>query len=165
MLYTEAGVSLVARELPYRLAGIELSIRGIHGSLAHGLRIERLEVHQRRVHLTFSDIRLDLDLAPALLQTLHARNLEIGNLHIEVLHRTTPYVPTPLYFLPHWLSVRIDALHVARGTLVLPSGQQSRPRICAPTALSVPVRRASMMPRCAMTTASSPRGQGRCARR
>ena len=124
VLYTEAGVNLLARELPYRLAGIEVAISGIHGSLAQGLRIEHLRIHHRRANLDFSDIQLDLELAPALLQTLHARNLEIGNLGIEVLRRTTPYVPTQLYFLPHWLEVRIDALHVAHGTLLLPSGQQ-----------------------------------------
>jgi translocation and assembly module TamB len=124
VLYTEAGVNLLARHLPRHIAGVEIQLHGIRGSVAHGLHIDQLLIRQRRVHLTFDDVNLSLELAPALLQTLHARQLDIGNLRIEVIRRTRPVVPVPLHFLPHWLNVRIDALHIAHGTLVLPSGRQ-----------------------------------------
>ncbi|HEX3836000.1 MAG TPA: translocation/assembly module TamB domain-containing protein [Steroidobacteraceae bacterium] len=124
VLYTEPGVNLLVRHLPRRIAHAEVQLHGVRGSVAHGLHIDQLLIHHRRVNLTFDDINLTLDLAPALLQTLHARKLDIGNLRIEVIRRTGPYVPTPLHFLPRWLNVRIDALHIARGTLVLPSGRQ-----------------------------------------
>ena len=124
VLDTEAGVNALVRHLPRRFGGVEVELHGVRGSVVHGLHIDQLLIRQRRVRLTFDDVNFALELAPALLQTLHARSLEIGNLRIEVIRRTWRYVPAPLYFLPHWLNVRIDALHIARGTLVLPSGRQ-----------------------------------------
>ena len=124
VLYTEPGVNLLVRHVPRHFAGVEVQLHGIRGSVAHGLHIDQLLIRQRRVNLTFDDVNLALELAPALLQTLHARNLDIGNLRIEVMRRTRPYVPAPLHFLPQWLNVRIDALHIAHGTLLLPNGRQ-----------------------------------------
>ena len=124
LVYTEPGLALLAQWMPHRFAGTELTVRGVRGSVAHGLHIDHLQIRQRRVRLDFDDVDLQLDLSRTLLQTLYARRLEIGDLRIEVLRRTTPYVPAPLYFLPHWLNVRIDALHIAHGSLVLPSGRR-----------------------------------------
>jgi translocation and assembly module TamB len=124
VIYTEPGVNLVVRHLPQRFGATEVELRGVHGSIAHGLHLDQLLIRTRRVHLTFDNVNIQLELAPTLLQTLHARRLDIGNLRIQVIRRTTPYVASQLYFLPHWLTVQIDAMHIAHGTLIQPSGRE-----------------------------------------
>src|SRR5262249_24898835 len=85
ILYTESGLNLAVRNLPRRFGATEVEIRGVHGSLAHVLHLQQLLIRTRRTHLTFDQVDLNLDLAPTLLQTLHARELKIDRLRIEVL--------------------------------------------------------------------------------
>ncbi len=95
------------RHLPPRIKGTDLKLYGVRGSMARGLHIDQLLIRTRRVHLTFDDVDFHLDLTPALLHTLHARNLDIGNLRIEVLRRTHA-VRTHATVLPAALAERED---------------------------------------------------------
>ncbi|MBV9317556.1 MAG: hypothetical protein JOZ34_08850, partial [Gammaproteobacteria bacterium] len=55
-LYTNDGLQFVIRHLPNKLGPVRLTISGVSGTVASGLRIERVEVEHDLVHLTFTGI-------------------------------------------------------------------------------------------------------------
>ena len=100
VLYTTSGAQFIVRHLPRQIAGVQLQIAGLSGTVAHGLHVERVEIDQELVHLRFEDIDARVALAPLLLQTIRATYGSVGRATIEVKRRVHPPTPSPPLFLP-----------------------------------------------------------------
>ena len=126
--YTETGLDLVIRLIPRRIGHTRIDIEGVHGTVAHGMSVARVEVDDSHVHLVFEGISGRLALKALLLQTLHVPRLSIERTLIEVRRATQPESgrgrPWHWHFLPHWLEVRADDVRLASGTLIVPDGQR-----------------------------------------
>ena len=77
-VYTESGLKFLARHVPHHLGGVQLDISGVSGTLASGVHVERVEIDQELVHLTFTDIEGHLALAPLILQTIRVHDGHVG---------------------------------------------------------------------------------------
>ena len=121
-LYTTAGLQFVVRHLPQQLGPIQLVIRGVSGTVADGLHVERVEIDHRLVHLTFEGIEGQVALAPLLLQHIRVRSGSVQRALIEVKRRTTPSLPGPPTFLPRWLVINADDARVGSATLTVFNG-------------------------------------------
>src|SRR5262245_31804194 len=51
VVFTEDGLQFVIRRIPHRMGGVQLDIANVKGTLAHGIRIERIDVEHERVHV------------------------------------------------------------------------------------------------------------------
>jgi hypothetical protein len=108
-LYTTSGAQFIVRHLPRRMAGVELEIVGLSGTVADGLHVERVEIDHELVHLKFEDIEGRVTLAPLLLQTLRVPHASVGRAEIQVKRRVQPPTPSPPQFLPRWLLISTTA--------------------------------------------------------
>lgn len=121
-LFTTAGLQFVVRHLPQQLGPVRLVISGVSGTVARGLRVERVEIDHRLVHLTFEGIEGRVALRPLLLQSIHVSRGSVRSALIEVKRRTTPSTPGPPSFLPRWLNITVDSGHVGSATLTVYNG-------------------------------------------
>src|SRR2546422_10916164 len=55
-LYTNSGLQFLIGHIPHRMAGVQLDIVGVSGTVAEGLRVERVEIDHDLVHLKFEGI-------------------------------------------------------------------------------------------------------------
>ena len=121
-LYTSAGLQFVVRHLPQQLGPVRLEIAGVSGTVAGGLHVERVEIDQEPVRLTFEGIDGRLAPAPLLLQTIRATHVRVRTALIQVRQRTRAPTPGPPAFLPAWLLISAEDAQVGRATLTVPSG-------------------------------------------
>src|SRR5450432_614032 len=122
VLFTTGGAQFVVRHLPDHIGDIGLEIKGVTGTVASGLHAERVEIDQELVHLKFEDIAARVALAPLLLQTIRSPQVAVGNAEITVKRRVHPPTPSPPGFLPRWLLINADQLHVDTSTLTVYNG-------------------------------------------
>ncbi len=122
VLYTSAGVQFVARHLPKRMADVGVEIEGLSGTVAEGLHAKRVEIDQELVHLQFEDIDARVALAPLLLQKIRSPWVSAATAVVTVKKRVHPPTPSPPGFLPRWLLINADQLHVGETTLTVYNG-------------------------------------------
>ena len=120
-LYTPGGLATILHLVPRRLPGAEVRIEGARGTLARALHVDLVEVRVPRVDVRLHDVDLQPSLRLLVLQTLQLRSATVGSLEIQVFHH--PNSNAPVRFLPHWLNLHVDALHIGRLHLTLPSGR------------------------------------------
>jgi translocation and assembly module TamB len=122
--FTQGGLQFIVKRVPGRIGGVRLTFVNVSGTLVDGVRIERLEIDQERVHLRFEDVRARIELRSLLWQTIHAPQAYVHNAFIQVKpHKEEPPSDHP-HFLPHGLVIRADSLHADAVTLLLPNGQR-----------------------------------------
>jgi autotransporter translocation and assembly factor TamB len=121
-VYTESGLQFVARHVPHRIAGVQLDISGVSGTLASGVHVERFELDHELVHLSVTDIAGRVTPAPLILQTIRVHDGHVGNAVIQVKRRVHPSTPSPPVFLPRWLLISIEAARVDQATLTVFNG-------------------------------------------
>jgi translocation and assembly module TamB len=121
-LYTSGGLQFVARHLPQQLGDVRLEIEGLSGTVAGGLRVERVEIDHRLVHLRIEGVTGHLAIAPLLLQTIRAPAASVHSVLIQVKRRTKPPTPGAPQFLPRWLIISVEDMHVDGFTLTVPNG-------------------------------------------
>jgi translocation and assembly module TamB len=122
--FTQSGLQFIVNRVPASIAGVRLTFVNVRGTLADGVRIERLEIDQERVYLRFEDVRARIDLRSLLWQTIHAPQASVHTAFILVKpHKEEPPSADP-HFLPHGLVIRADSVHADAATLVLPNGQR-----------------------------------------
>ncbi|HUI60734.1 MAG TPA: translocation/assembly module TamB domain-containing protein, partial [Steroidobacteraceae bacterium] len=122
LAFTESGFRFVIGRVPHRVAGVQLDIVNPSGTIARGIRVERLEIDHHLVHLTIDGIQGRVELLPLLLQTIKTTNASIGSVSIQVKRRTKPPSRNPPFFLPRWLIVSADHAHIGSAVLTTPSG-------------------------------------------
>jgi len=123
-LFTPPGLQLIARLVPRHIGSVQIQIEGVRGTAVKGVHIDLLEIEQEHVHLRFEGIDGRALLPPLLLQTLRVPHASIQRALIEVRARQHPTPPSPWYFVPHWMEIRADDVHIEVGTLVVPNGQR-----------------------------------------
>jgi translocation and assembly module TamB len=121
-LFTTAGAQFLVRHLPEHLGPVRLRISGISGTVATGLRVERVEIDHDLVHLRFEGIEGRVALAPLMLQTIRVPGGSVGSALIEVKRRTRPSTPGPPVFLPRWLIISVEDGRVRSARLTVPNG-------------------------------------------
>ncbi len=122
VLFTTSGAQFVVRHLPHHVGGVEFEIAGLTGTVAGGLHAQRVEIDQELVHLRFDDVEARVAVAPLLLQTIRSPSASARNAVIQVKRRAHPPTPSPLGFLPRWLLINADQLHVGTTTLTVYNG-------------------------------------------
>ena len=121
-LYTSAGLQFAVRHIPQQLGPVQLVIRGVSGTVAGGLRVERVEIDHDLVHLTFQGIEARVAIAPLMLQTIKVTHGSVADALIEVKRRTKPSTPGPPTFLPRWLIISPEEAHVGHALLTVYNG-------------------------------------------
>ncbi|MFM8517644.1 MAG: translocation/assembly module TamB domain-containing protein [Nevskiaceae bacterium] len=97
--------ALIAR-LPTTVGNIEtLQITGVSGTIAGGLRIDRVLIQHDIVRVEARDVRARVELLPLLWQTVEVRDLEVRRIDITALPRDKPPPDKPPRFLPGLLSI------------------------------------------------------------
>jgi translocation and assembly module TamB len=122
VVFTEEGLQSLVKRIPHRMGGVELDIVNLRGTLAHGIRVERVEIDHERVHVRVDGLRAKVALLPLLLQTIRTRGTVIGSVYVEVRRRTKPPTPSPPYFLPRWLIISADQAQIGSAVVVAPNG-------------------------------------------
>ena len=122
--FTQSGLQFIVHRVPQRIAGVRLRFVNVSGTLADGVRMERLEIDQERVYLRLEDVRARIDLRSLLWQTIHSPQASVHSAYIVVKpHKEEPPSMDP-HFLPHGLVIRADSVHADAVTVVLPNGQR-----------------------------------------
>jgi hypothetical protein len=121
-LYTSSGLQFVVRHIPQHLGPVRLTISGVSGTVAAGLRAERVEVEHDLVHLTLTGIEARVALRPLVLQTIRVAHGKVQNVLIEVKRRTRPSIPGPPSFLPAWLIINAEDAQVGSARLTVYNG-------------------------------------------
>lgn len=119
---TESGFRFLVDRIPRRVAGAQIDVVNPSGTIARGIRVERVEIDHHLVHLRLEGIEARVELLPLLLQTLHTKNAFIRSVFVQVKHRTKPPTPSQPFFLPRWLIVNAENARVGGAVLVVPNG-------------------------------------------
>jgi len=122
--FTQAGLQFIVNHVPRKIGTVRLVFVNVSGTLAYGLRIERLEIDQERVYLRFDDVRARINLGSLLWQTIRSPDASVHSALITIKpHKDEPPSMDP-HFLPHGLVIRADQLHADAVTLVLANGER-----------------------------------------
>src|SRR5882724_3050408 len=117
LAYTQSGFQFIVSRIPHKAAGVTLDVIKASGTVAHGIRVEQLDIDHHLVHLTIRNIQARVELLPLLLQTIRTKGASIESVTVEIKRRKKPPIPSTPFFLPHWLVVsgehsRIVQVHV-----------------------------------------------------
>jgi translocation and assembly module TamB len=121
-VYTEGGAQFLVRHVPRHLGDVGLEIAGVTGTVAGGLRVERVEVDHPLVHLTFTGIEGRVAPAPLLLQTIRVPAGHVTSALVQVKRRTRPATPSQPVFLPRWLLISAEDASIGRVVLEVYNG-------------------------------------------
>ncbi|HZO24226.1 MAG TPA: translocation/assembly module TamB domain-containing protein [Steroidobacteraceae bacterium] len=122
LTFTESGFRFLVNRIPRRVGEVQLELADPSGTIAHGVRLGRLEVDHHLVHLRFDGIQGRVELLPLLLQTIRTRDGSVDRISIQIKRRTRPPSRSAPFFLPRWLVVSAERAHVGSAVLTLPSG-------------------------------------------
>jgi translocation and assembly module TamB len=122
VVFTESGLQFLLKQVPHRIGGVQLDIVNARGTLAHGIRIERVDVEHDRVHVRVEGLEGRVALLPLLLQTIRTHGAVIRSVYVEVRRRKKPPEPSPPFFLPHWLIISADRARIGSAVVVAPNG-------------------------------------------
>ena len=120
--FTEEGLQYLFGKIPHKAGNTGLEFIGVHGTIAHGLHIDQVEIDHHLVHLTFKNINARIELTPLLLQTVRTKGASIESAAVEIKRRRIPPKPATPFFLPRWLIVSADHLHIGNVTLAVYNG-------------------------------------------
>ena len=110
LAYTQTGIELAAAQLS-RLKDVSIHVEGVSGRLTGPLRIARIELDHKRVHLVAEDIVIDLHLRWLALQTIDVTAATAARVWVDL--KSAPDEPppaTPFRFVPGLFSIAVDHL-------------------------------------------------------
>src|SRR5262245_22326603 len=116
--FTESGLAFIVRHVPKRIGRAQLDLEDVHGTLARGVTVGRLEVVHERMHLRADGIVGRISLTPLLWQTIHSPDLRARNLFVQVNRRMQPPPEGPPRFLPPGLIISVDRARIASATFI-----------------------------------------------
>ena len=122
--YTEPGLQWLVAHLPTRIGGTQMEFVGASGTLHGGFRLERFELEHERVHLRFEGSAGHVRLLPLLWQTAYAKDVTIRSAFVQVRRWKHPPPKSSPRFLPRWLIIQADKVHVDSGTLIVQNGRR-----------------------------------------
>ena len=109
LAYTESGLAVVASALNRRFGPVQIQLRGVSGTLAHGVHVELLVIEHRRVHIEVEDASGRLAILPLAWRTIRVPQLHAARLLIRMLSVAPDTGDWTPQFLPPLM--RIDAGH------------------------------------------------------
>ena len=138
LAYTERGLAVVASHLNGRIGYVTIQLRGVSGTLAHGLHIDSLVVDHRRAHIEIDDASGRLAILPLAWRTIRVPQLHMGRLLVHALPRDSDLDDWKPHFLPPLM--HIDAEHVAAAhwQLITISGEQYQGTAASAAAMVFP---------------------------
>ncbi|MBS0581325.1 MAG: translocation/assembly module TamB domain-containing protein [Proteobacteria bacterium] len=122
VLYTTGGAQFVARHLPRHLGSVNLQIEGISGTIAGGLHADRVVIEHELINVYVEGVEARVDVAPLLLQKIRSPLTTVRSARLEIKKRVHPATPGPPGFLPRWLQISVDQLHVGSTSLSVYNG-------------------------------------------
>ncbi|MGH8138897.1 MAG: translocation/assembly module TamB domain-containing protein [Steroidobacteraceae bacterium] len=122
LTFTQSGFRFLVDRIPHKLGGVRIDVAEPSGTIAHGIRIGRLEIDHHLAHLRFEGIEARVELLPLLLQTVRTKDAYIRSAFVQVKRRTKPPIPGQPLFLPRWLIVRAEHARIGSAVLTVPNG-------------------------------------------
>ena len=123
VFYTQGGLRVLVAHLPARFGSAEVRIEQVSGTLATGVRAERVVINQRHVYLQFDDVYTRVHLSALSWRTLVSPETRIRTAYIRI----KPVQPLPVVrpkFLPWGLKIRVTHAQVGAVRLVLENGRR-----------------------------------------
>src|ERR1700692_1047652 len=124
LAYTPSGLAVVASHLNGRIGAVNIQLRGVSGTLAHGLHVDALVIDHRRVHIEGDDASGRLAILPLAWRTIRVPQLHVGRLLVRALARDGDAGDWKPHFLPPLLHVDAEHADAQRWQLITISGQQ-----------------------------------------
>jgi translocation and assembly module TamB len=121
--FTESGLKLIVSWIPRRIGDVGVQIVNVKGTIAHGIRADRVEVDERLVRVRVEGIAGRVMLAPLLWQTVRSPDTSIRQVTVEVKPhpKAASKRSTPM-FLPRWLVISLEHAHIGTGVIVEAGG-------------------------------------------
>jgi len=88
LAYTQSGLAVVASALNRRFGPVNIQLRGVSGTLAHGVHVDLLVIDHRRVHIEIEDVSGRLAILPLAWRTIRVPEVHAARLLIHALPRT-----------------------------------------------------------------------------
>src|SRR5438105_15825031 len=73
LAFTESAFQFLVSRIPHRVGGVGIEVINARGSVAHGIRVEQVDIDHHLVHLTVRNLQARVELIPLLLQTIRTR--------------------------------------------------------------------------------------------
>src|ERR1700676_3344793 len=124
LAYTQGGLAVVAAALNGRVGPLDIKLRGVSGTLAHGLHIDLLVVDHRRVHIEVEDASGRLSILPLAWRRVRIPQLHMGRLLVHALPRVSDADSWTPQFLPPLMRIDVGTADAQRWQLITISGQQ-----------------------------------------
>jgi translocation and assembly module TamB len=122
VLYTTGGAQFVVRHLPRHLGSVTLEIDGVSGTVAGGLHADRVLIEHELINIDVEGIDARVTVPPLLLQKINSPITSVHSARLQIKKRVHPATPGPPSFLPRWLQINVDQLHVGSVSLSVYNG-------------------------------------------
>ncbi|MFL6604623.1 MAG: translocation/assembly module TamB domain-containing protein [Steroidobacteraceae bacterium] len=120
--FTQSGFQFMVSRIPHRVGGVTIDVLDASGTVAHGIRVEQVDIDHHLVHLTVKNLQARVELIPLLLQTIRTKETSIESVTVEIKRRKRPPIPSTPFFLPHWLIVSADRARIGSVNLAVFNG-------------------------------------------
>ncbi len=124
LAYTQSGLAVVARALNGRLGPLQITLRGVSGTLAHGLHVDLVVIDHRRAHIEVEDASGRLAILPLAWRTIRVPQLHMGRLLVHALPRVGEVGTWTPHFLPPLMHIDVGQVDAQRWQLITISGQE-----------------------------------------
>src|SRR5246127_2429916 len=108
VIFTESGFQFILARIPHRFGDTTLEIVNPTGSVARGIRVERVVVDHHLANVRVENIQGHVKLLPLLWQTIHSPDAYIGKVTVTVKRRTRPPGHGEPLFVPRWMIINAD---------------------------------------------------------
>ena len=139
LVNSDSALALAAARVPRNIAGVELRIEGVRGSLARGLHVDLVRVDHELVTVTVTDVNATVRVLPLLWQSIRTADARLGNVDIALHPRRTPPIKRIPRFLPEFLTITATPARIDRLTI--------HPLVGAPVVFTDIVADATLRPR------------------
>jgi len=124
LAYTESGLTVLASHLNGRVGWVDIQLRGVSGTLAHGLHVDSLVLDHRRVHIEVDDASGRLAILPLAWRTIRVPQLHAARLLVHALPRVGELGEWKPHFLPPLMHIDAGNVAAAHWQLITINGAQ-----------------------------------------
>jgi len=125
LAYTQSGLAVVVSALNRRFGPVDVQLRGVSGTLAHGVHVDLLVIDHRRVHIEIEDVSGRLAILPLAWRTIRVPEVHAARLLIHALPRTDDaggdWIPQ---FLPPLMHIDAGHADAQRWQLITVNGDE-----------------------------------------
>ena len=117
LVNSDSALALATSRVPRNIAGVELRIEGVRGSLARGLHVDLVRVDHELVTVTVTGVDATVRVLPLLWQSIRTSDVRLANVDIALHPRRTPPVKHIPRFLPEFLTITATPARIDRLTI------------------------------------------------